>query len=76
MVAHCKRGSLFVLVYCGMRRVLAVGEQEELGEVRCLELAHYFASYQIAVRIYCLGRLQANQADSARHVCLPAAEQN
>ena len=56
--------------------MLSVGEQEELGEVRRLELAHDFAAYRVAISIDRFGGLQADEADAAGHVRLPAAEQH
>ena len=76
VVAHGERCVRLVLVDGGMGRVLPVREQEELREVRRLELAHNPAGYGIAVRADGFGRLQAYEADAARHIGLPAAEQH
>ena len=59
-----------------MRRVLAVGEQEELREVICLKLAHNSAGNGVAVFVDGSGSLQAYETDAARHISLPAAEQH
>ena len=54
--------------------MLPVGEQEELREVRRLELAHNPAAHRLAISVERIGRLQADESDAARHIGLPAAE--